>query len=168
MILNTRTLIVLLSSTLLLAACDLPFLVDEEAKINARREADGKAVGSACRQVGRALEECYERSPKTSKAAIFAGWRDMDGYMRENNIQIVSPEMPEPPAKQGEGSEEKPKAAEAAPAQEKPKATAAPAPEKPKAAEVAPKRKAAEAPKDAPIKQGVAVPFGNRVSKYIA
>ena len=158
-----------MSSTLLLAACDLPFLVDEEAKIDARREADGKAVGSACRQVGRALEECYERSPKTSKAAIFAGWRDMDGYMRENNIQIVSPEMPEPPAKQSEKGEEKPKAAEAAPAQEKPKAAvAAPTPEKPKAAEVAPKRKAAEAPKEAPIKQGVVVPFGNRVSKYVA
>ena len=155
--LNKRTLIVLASSTLLLAACDLPFLTDEEAKIDARREADGKAVGSACRHAGRALEECYERSPKTSKAAIFAGWRDMDGYMRENNIQIVSPDAPEPPAKPGEAAEEKPKAAEAPPAQEKPKA-----------AEVAPKKKAAEAPKDAPIKQGVVVPSGSKVSKYVA
>ena len=156
MTLNKRTLIVLIGSTLLIAACDIPFLTDEEAKIDARREAEGKAVGSACRHAGRALEECYERSPKTSKAAIFAGWRDMDGYMRENNIQVVLPEAPEPPAKQGEATETKPKAAEAPPE-----------PEKPKAAEVAPKRKAAEAPKEGPTKQGVAVPFG-KVSKRVA
>ena len=169
MTLNKLTLMVFMSSTLLLAACDLPFLSDEEAKIDARREAEGKAIGSACRQVGRALEECYERSPKTSKAAIFAGWRDMDGYMRENNIQIVSPETPEPPAKQSQGAEDKPKAAEAAPAQEKPKAAeAAPAQEKSKAAEVAPRRKSAAAPREGPIKQGVAVPPGSRVSKFVA
>lgn len=158
-----------MSSTLLLAACELPFLSDEEAKIDARREAEGKAIGGACRHAGRALEECYERSPKTSKAAIFAGWRDMDGYMRENNIQIVSPDAPEPPAKQSQGAEEKPKAAEAAPAQEKPKAAeAVPAQEKPKSAEAAPRRKAAEAPKETPIKQGVVVPSGNRILKHVA
>ena len=157
MTLNKRTLMLLMSSTLLLAACELPFLTDEEAKFDARREAEGKAIGSACRQVGRALEECYERSPKTSKAAIFAGWRDMDGYVRENNIQVVSPEEPEPPAKLSQGVEEKPKAAEAAAAQETPKA-----------AEAAPKKKAAEAPKETPIKQGVVVPYGNKILKHVA
>ena len=141
---NKRTLLVLASSTLLLAACDLPFLADEEAKIDARREAEGKAIGSACRHAGRALEECFERSPKTSKAAMFAGWRDMDGYMRENNIQVVSPDVPEPPAKQGETTEEKPKAAEATS-----------------------KKKTVEAPKEAPVKQGMTVPSRGKLPNHI-
>ncbi|MDO8932492.1 MAG: hypothetical protein Q7U97_08870 [Rhodocyclaceae bacterium] len=149
----------LVSSTLLLAACEVPFLSDEEAKIEARREAEGKAIGSACRHAGRPIEECYERSPKTSKAAIFAGWRDMDGYMRENNIQIVSPDVPEPPAKQGETAEEKPKAAAAPPAEEKPKtAGAPPADEKPKAAEATPRKKTAATPQEAPVRQSVSTP----------
>ena len=54
------------------------------------REAEGRAVGSGCRYSGRSLEECYETNRRESKAAIFAGWRDMDGYMRENQIPTLS------------------------------------------------------------------------------
>lgn len=130
-------LIALALCTLPLAACDLLGLNDD-ARIAAAREAEGKAVGGACRHSGRALEECYGMNPKTSKAAIFAGWRDMDGYMRENNIQIVSPEgaEEEQPPKPGATSEQTPKAAEAPP----------PVDDKPKAAEASPKEKAASAP----------------------
>ena len=53
----------------------------------AAREADGRAIGNSCRQTGRVLEECYALNPKYQKAAIFNGWRDMDGYMRENKIE---------------------------------------------------------------------------------
>ena len=93
-----------------LGGCDqLGF--DDPAKAAATREAEGRAIGSACRQSGRALEDCYSLYSKASKAAIFAGWRDMDAYMRENNIQEVTPETVEPPA--GKKAAEAPKAAPA-------------------------------------------------------
>ena len=106
-----------------LAACD-PLGLNDGARIAAAREAEGKAIGGACRHSGRALEECYGMNAKTSKAAIFAGWRDMDGYMRENNIQIVSPEGAETPAQPG--SPEAPKAASAPADDDKAKAAATP------------------------------------------
>lgn len=90
-----------------LAACEQLGL-DDQAKIAAAREADGRAIGNACRQTGRVLEECYALNPKYQKAAIFAGWRDMDGYMRENKMENA--ERP--------GSEAK--SAEAKPAETKP------------------------------------------------
>jgi len=95
---DKHNLIVLALCALPLAACDQLGLNDG-ARIAAAREAEGKAIGGACRHSGRALEECYGLNAKTSKAAIFAGWRDMDGYMRENNIQIVSPDGADEPAK---------------------------------------------------------------------
>lgn len=65
----------------------------------ARRDADGKAVGAACRHAGRALEDCYTMNRKVDRAAIFAGWRDMDDYMRENKLDSVAPQVKsEPPA----------------------------------------------------------------------
>ena len=57
-----------------LSACEQLGL-DDQAKITAAREADGRAIGSACRQSARALEDCYSLNPKSQKAAIFAGWR---------------------------------------------------------------------------------------------
>jgi hypothetical protein len=58
-----------------------------------RREADGKAVGSACRHAGRALEDCYALNRKADRAAVFAGWREMNDYMRENKIEVVAPQL---------------------------------------------------------------------------
>jgi len=37
-------------------------------------------------------------NPKALKAAIYAGWRDMDAYMRDNNIQAVVPDLVDAPA----------------------------------------------------------------------
>ncbi|HEX8987263.1 MAG TPA: hypothetical protein VF816_04835 [Rhodocyclaceae bacterium] len=139
MITETRTLCLLLSSTLLLAACDVPFLNDEEAKIEARRQAEGQAIGSGCRYSSRSLEDCYGLNPKTSKAAILAGWRDMDAYMRENNIVVAGPAA--------DGGDN------AKPVEAKPKAEAEPAAEAPKAAEAAPPVQAA--PKKTQGAQGV-------------
>jgi len=73
---------------LLLAGCE-QLGIEDPAKIEAAREAEGRAVGGACRHSGRALEDCYKLNAKASKAAIYAGWRDMDAYMRENNIAVV-------------------------------------------------------------------------------
>lgn len=83
--------------------------LEDPAKKEARVEGEGKAVGSACRQSGRAIEDCYSIYNWLPKAAIFAGWREMDAYMRENSIDTTAPVLPpaEPP-----GSKKKKKAAE--------------------------------------------------------
>ncbi len=76
----------------LLAGCDM-LGIDSAEKIAAAREADGKAIGGACRHAGRALEDCYAIYKKADRAAVFAGWRDMNDYMRENKIESVPPQL---------------------------------------------------------------------------
>ncbi|MDD5177042.1 MAG: hypothetical protein PHQ05_11540 [Sterolibacterium sp.] len=103
----------LLLTLFALTACEQLGL-DDQAKIAAAREAEGRAIGNACRQTGRVLEECYALNPKYQKAAIFAGWRDMDGYMRENKIENA-----ERPGSEAKSAEAKP--TEAKSVAEKPK-----------------------------------------------
>jgi hypothetical protein len=79
----------------LLAGCDMLGLESATA-IAAQREAEGKAVGGACRHAGRAIEDCYALNRKADKAAIFAGWREMNDYMRENKIEPVAPQLTPP------------------------------------------------------------------------
>jgi hypothetical protein len=88
---SPQTLIVSSLIAVLLAGCD-QLGIETPDKVAARIEADGKAIGGACRHAGRALEDCYDMNRRASKAAIYAGWRDMDAYMRENNIAVVKPE----------------------------------------------------------------------------
>ena len=57
----------------------------------ARREAEGKAVGGACRHAGRAIEDCYLLNKRADKAAVFSGWREMNDYMRENQMEAIKP-----------------------------------------------------------------------------
>lgn len=75
------------------------------ARDSARKEAEGHAIGSACRHAGRALEDCYILNPKAEKAAIFAGWRDMNDYMMEHQLEVVparlQPGAPAPDAAAG-------------------------------------------------------------------
>jgi hypothetical protein len=101
---NFRLLIPLIA--LLLAACDIPGM-GPDPKI-AQREADAKAAGSACRFATRGIEDCYELNEKMSKAAIFAGWKEMDQYMRENKVDGIpfKQEVVEPPKKAAEPAEE--------------------------------------------------------------
>ena len=75
-----------------LAGCDM-LGVESASSMAARREAEGKAIGGACRHAGRALEDCYAMNRKADKAAVFAGWREMNGYMRENKVDTVSPQV---------------------------------------------------------------------------
>ena len=57
-----------------------------------RERAGGQcAVGGACRHAGRSIEDCYANNRRADKAAVFAGWREMNDYMRENNIQAMPP-----------------------------------------------------------------------------
>jgi predicted flap endonuclease-1-like 5' DNA nuclease len=79
----------------LLAGCEQLGL-ENPAQIAAAREAEGRAVGSACRHSGRALEDCFFLNPRAQKSAIFTGWRDMDSYMRENNLEIIDPVISRP------------------------------------------------------------------------
>ena len=82
-----------LSCAALLGGCEMLGMESSE-KVAAAREAEGKAVGAACRHAGRAIEDCYLLNKRIDKAAIFAGWRDMNDYMRENKIDAVAPQLP--------------------------------------------------------------------------
>ncbi|MEI6027819.1 MAG: hypothetical protein WCT47_14145 [Betaproteobacteria bacterium] len=75
-----------------LIGCDM-LGVESASSMSARREAEGKAIGGACRHAGRALEDCYSMNRKADKAAVFAGWREMNDYMRENKVETVSPQV---------------------------------------------------------------------------
>jgi hypothetical protein len=97
--------LLLVPLTALLVGCEL-LGQDDPAKLAAAKEADGKAIGGACRHSGRALEDCFVMNPKAIKSAVFAGWRDMDAYMRENKIEVVLPTAgPSFPAGKGDKSE---------------------------------------------------------------
>ena len=87
-----RRPLLLLAILSTLAGCDQLGL--EAASVTAARvEADGKAVGAACRHGGRAIEDCFTLNRRVDKAAIYAGWREMDDYMRENKLEAVVPTL---------------------------------------------------------------------------
>ena len=87
----------LLLCALLLSGCD-QLGIESTAAVTARKEADGKATGGACRHAGRAIEDCYTLNKKVDKASVYAGWREMSEYMRENKLEPVLPVIPiEPP-----------------------------------------------------------------------
>jgi len=80
----TLTLALLLSSGLL-AGCEA-LGIETATQIAAKKEAEARAIGSACRHAVRSIEDCFVSNPRAGKAAVFAGWKDMDQYMRENEI----------------------------------------------------------------------------------
>ena len=91
-----RVLIALVFASSLLAGCDMlggALGIESPEKVAAAREADGKAIGGACRHAGRAIEDCYALNKKAERASVFAGWRDMNDYMRENKIDAVAPQL---------------------------------------------------------------------------
>jgi hypothetical protein len=88
---------VLLLAAVLLSGCDMiggALGIESPEKVAALRDAEGKAIGGACRHAGRAIEDCYTMNKRADKAAVFAGWRDMNDYMRENKIEAVAPQLP--------------------------------------------------------------------------
>ncbi|MEY4736848.1 MAG: hypothetical protein RL302_1167 [Pseudomonadota bacterium] len=116
----------LLALTLLLAGCDIAALL-ADPKV-AQKEADSKAIGGACRNGLRAIEDCYALNEKASKAAIYAGWREMDQYMRDNKLDGVAPVGVKPAAPVEEViTESKPDKAAEDGAKAKPKAKTKPA-----------------------------------------
>ena len=83
---------IVLTAAVFLSGCDA-LGIDSPEKLAAVRDADGKAIGGACRHAGRAIEDCYVLNKKADKAAVFAGWRDMNDYMRENKIEPVPSQL---------------------------------------------------------------------------
>ena len=59
-----------------------------------KTEAEGKAIGGACRHAGRGLEDCYRLNKEAGKSAVYAGWKEMNEYMVKNNMQAVEPTIP--------------------------------------------------------------------------
>ena len=91
-----HALVALVFASSLLVGCDMlggALGIESPEKVAAAREADGKAIGGACRHAGRAIEDCYALNKKAEKASVFAGWRDMNDYMRENKIDPVAPQL---------------------------------------------------------------------------
>jgi hypothetical protein len=86
------------------SACDRLGLADP-VKDAAMKEADARATGSACRHAGRGIEDCYALNAEFARAAVYAGWKEMNDYMRENNIQEVKPEIAQKPASANDTSE---------------------------------------------------------------
>jgi hypothetical protein len=89
---HARLSAALLLATLGAVGCNL-FGSEAAEAAAARREADGKAVGGACRHAGRAIEDCYLLNRRADKAAVYAGWREMNDYMRENKLEPVAPQL---------------------------------------------------------------------------
>ena len=83
---STALRLMVLAGLLLLAGCDKIPGLGPDPRV-AQRDAEAKAIGGACRHALRGLEDCYTLNPKASKASVFAGWKDMDAYMRENKIE---------------------------------------------------------------------------------
>ena len=80
-----RRLALAAAMPVLLSACDIPGLGPDPRVV--QREAEAKAVGGACRHALRGLEDCFTLNPKAPKAAVFAGWKEIDAYMRENKLE---------------------------------------------------------------------------------
>jgi hypothetical protein len=88
--------LLILFVALLLSACDQLGL-GPDPRI-AQKEADAKAVGAACRNGLRGIEDCYALNKGVNKAAIYAGWLEMDAYMRENKLEGQRAEVVVPAA----------------------------------------------------------------------
>ncbi|QHE86722.1 hypothetical protein [Hydrogenophaga sp. BPS33] len=82
---RTALTLSLVAAASLLSGCEA-LGIETATQINAKKEAEGKAIGSACRHAVKSIEACFGAYPRAGKAAVFAGWREMDQYMRENAV----------------------------------------------------------------------------------
>ena len=85
------TLLLSIAAPLWLSGCDM-LGIESASAVAARREADGKAVGAGCRHSARSVEQCYALNRRVDRASIFAGWREMNDYMRENKLEAMPAE----------------------------------------------------------------------------
>ncbi len=85
-------LLPILAITLLTAGCNIADLM-ADPRVN-QREADGRAIGAACRHAMRGIEDCYKLNERAPKTAVYEGWKEMDRYMRENKIEGIASKIP--------------------------------------------------------------------------
>jgi len=110
-----KSIFLILLGVLALSGCEQvgkQLGIEDPARKEALQEAEGKAVGSGCRQSGRAIEDCYAIYSWLPKAAVFNGWKEMDAYMRENQLETIAPQLPPP---ENPNVKKRKKAAEPAP-----------------------------------------------------
>lgn len=113
-----RSLLLCLLLAVGLTGCDV-LGIETGTEMAAKKEAEGKAIGGACRHALRAIEDCYALNPKAQKAAVYTGWREMDEYLRETKGEGIVPVIPRtPPKTAAQLAAEAASAAEAADAQE--------------------------------------------------
>jgi hypothetical protein len=94
---RTLALSLCLSTATLLAGCDV-LGIETAPQVAAKKQAEAHAIGSACRHAVRSIEDCFKTNPRAGKAAVFAGWREMDQYMRDNEILGMPAESSSPDA----------------------------------------------------------------------
>lgn len=87
----TTRMFLLAMMVLGLSGCERLTELANQAKLN------GRAIGAACRHSGRALEDCFQRNVRVSKADIFAGWKEMNEYMTKNKLDVITPPPDQPP-----------------------------------------------------------------------
>lgn len=75
----------LIVATSTLMGCDA-LGIETATQINAKKDAEARAIGSACRYALRGIEDCFATNSKAGKAAVFEGWKEMDQYMRDNQL----------------------------------------------------------------------------------
>lgn len=88
-------LLPILAITLLTAGCDVAGLFADPRV--SQREADGRAIGAACRHAMRGIEDCYKLNERAPKTAVYEGWKEMDRYMRDNKIEGIASKIPSAP-----------------------------------------------------------------------
>lgn len=99
MIHRSLILPIALFSLVNLTGCDLvteKLGVETPGSKAAKIDAEGRAVGGGCRHSGRAIEDCYSIYSWLPKSSVYTGWRDMDQYMRDNQLETVAPQLPPP------------------------------------------------------------------------
>ncbi len=90
---HTLFTLCLLGIASLLSGCEA-LGIETATQISEKKEAEARAIGSACRHAVRSIEDCFGSNPKAGKAAVFAGWKEMDQYMRDNEI-VGMPSTPD-------------------------------------------------------------------------
>jgi hypothetical protein len=114
-----RHALLLLTLPLWLAGCDM-LGIETGTIVAAKKEAEGKAIGGACRHGLRAIEDCYTLNPKAQKSAVYTGWREMDEYLRETKSEGIVPVIPRKSAKPASAPEPAEAASDAAEATPEP------------------------------------------------
>jgi hypothetical protein len=90
----------LLACTALLSGCD-KLGMGGPSSADLKLEAEGRAIGGGCRHAGKSIEECYAANRKAEKAAVYAGWREMNDYMAQKGMG--APAQPGASAASGAG-----------------------------------------------------------------